>query len=268
MELLKLLDTANAPPRKMAEVISHRTGDSYNSKDVKNLLTKAKKKENEVDGLEKHLDKVRRNGGTVLVDKDKKTVYVNAMIVQTKEMKEMLSRVKPGCNIFLCSVHMYRYFREKVLPSSKMSSGEAVDKVTIVNTLKQMRDAPTEDIYDDLKDEITDRLLVKPGNTKPFVTFHYYFDKNWHSCRPMWVFCHRKTFPTMGVREVAESTFRALKHYEKLEFGRTSPRLEGMIPIIIKVLKNRHKERLQRIMNKRLVCKFFINFKVCKSARN
>ena len=57
----------------------------------------------------------------------------------------------------------------------------------------------------------------------------------------------------MGVREVAESTFRALKHYEKLEFGRTSPRLEGMIPIIIKVLKNRHKERLQRITNKRLV---------------
>ena len=79
----------------MAEVISHRTGDSYNSKDVKNLLTKAKKKEVEVDGLEKHLDEVRRNGGTVLVDKDKKTVYVNAMIVQTKEMKEMLSRVKP-----------------------------------------------------------------------------------------------------------------------------------------------------------------------------
>ena len=55
VELLKLLDTANAPPRKMAEVISHRTGDSYNSKDVKNLLTKAKKKEVEVDGLEKHL---------------------------------------------------------------------------------------------------------------------------------------------------------------------------------------------------------------------
>ena len=204
---------------------------------------------------------------------------------------------------------MYRYFREKVLPSSKMSSGEAVDKVTIVNTLKQMRDAPTEDIYDDLKEElfeIMDRLLVKPGNTKPFGTFHYYFDKNWHSCRPMWVFCHRKTFPTMGVREVAESTFRALKHYEKLEFGRTSPRLEGMIPIIMKVLKNRHKERLQWITNKRLVihhdnaeykyaldqasyvlyngarrsrnrfteevfgmfCKFLINFEVCKSARN
>ena len=95
VELLKLLDTANAPPRKMAEVITQRTGESYNSKDVKNLLTKVKKKETEVDGLEKHLDEVRRNGGTVLVDKDKKTGYVNAMLVQTKEMKDMLSRVKP-----------------------------------------------------------------------------------------------------------------------------------------------------------------------------
>ena len=139
-----------------------------------------------------------------------------------------------------------------------MSSGEAVDKVTIVNTLKQMRDAPTEDIYDDLKEElleITDGLLVKPGNTKHFVTFHQYFDKYWHGCRQMWVFCHRKTFPTMGVNDTqaAESTFRALKHYEKLEFGRTTPRLEVMIPIIIKVLANRHKKRLQRITNKRLV---------------
>ena len=95
VELLKLLDTANAAPRKMAEVISQRTGDSYNSKDVKDLLTKAKKKEDEDVGLEKHLDEVRRNGGTVLVEKDKKTGYVNAMLVQTKEMKDMLSRVKP-----------------------------------------------------------------------------------------------------------------------------------------------------------------------------
>ena len=53
------------------------------------------KKETEPVGLEKHLDEVRRNGGTVLVDKDKKTGYVNAMLVQTKEITDMLSRVKP-----------------------------------------------------------------------------------------------------------------------------------------------------------------------------
>ena len=83
-EDVELLDTANAPARKMAEVISQRTGDSYNSKDVKNLLTKAKKNESEVLGLEKHLDEVRKNGGTVLVDIDEKTGYVNAMLVQKK----------------------------------------------------------------------------------------------------------------------------------------------------------------------------------------
>ena len=46
------------------------------------------KKETEPVGLEKHLDEVRRNGGTVLVDKDKKTGYVNAMLVQTTEQRK------------------------------------------------------------------------------------------------------------------------------------------------------------------------------------
>ena len=131
----------------------------------------------------------------------------NVANVKDFDYIDVLRSIFHGCNIFLCSVHVYRYFREKVLPSSKMTTGEAVDKVTIVNNLKNMRDAPTEDIYDDLKEdlfELTDGLLVKPGNTKHFVPFHHYFDKNWNGCREMWVFCHRKAFPTMGMFSIGE----------------------------------------------------------------
>ncbi len=66
-------------------------------------------------------------------------------------------------------------------------------------------------IHATLEEDLVDGSGVESsGNTKHFVTFHHYFDKNWHSCRQMWVFCHRKTFPTMGVNDTqaAESTFR------------------------------------------------------------
>ena len=71
------------------------------------------------------------------------------------------------------------------LPSSKMENGEAVEKVEIINHLKLLRDSPTEEIYEELREqllEMSEDLLVKPGNTKNFVSFHQYFDKNWHSC--------------------------------------------------------------------------------------
>ena len=99
-----------------------------------------------------------------------------------------------------------------------MENGEAVEKVEIINHLKLLRDSPTEEIYEELREqllEMSEDLLVKPGNTKNFVSFHQYFDKNWHSCREMWVFCHRRNHPTEGVNDTqsAESSFRAIKHY-------------------------------------------------------
>jgi hypothetical protein len=52
--------------------------------------------------------------------------------------------------------------------------------------------------------------------------------------------------------QAAESSFRALKHYEKVEFGQTTPHLGQLIPVIIKVLQDRNKQRLIRITNKRV----------------
>ena len=45
IELVELLSTAKAPPRKIAEVLSRNTGANFKAKDVKNLIAK-KKKEN------------------------------------------------------------------------------------------------------------------------------------------------------------------------------------------------------------------------------
>jgi hypothetical protein len=294
IDLVLLLHSAKAPPRKIADALSKSTGDNYTAKDVQNLLAKTNKKENG-ETLEKHLDEVRKDGGTVRVKKDEETGYVTVLWIQTKEMKEMLARVKPtvfqndttfgtnsegyklfipvyhntvidksdfagllflatetrenietgldffkdsvdyttlrrfiffvdkdfdyidvldttfpGCHVFLCSVHVYRYWREKVLPSSKMSTRDMVDKVEIINLLKLLRDSPTEEIYEEIKDqvfELTEDLLVKPGNTKDFVPFHRYFTKNWHDCRQMWAFCYRKNHPTMvSFMKVSTST--------------------------------------------------------------
>ena len=102
---------------------------------------------------------------------------------------ETLRIIFPGSKIFLCGVHVYRYWKEKVLPSSKMSDGNSVEKVDIINQLKMLRDAPSEELYQQRREkllEMTEHLLVKPGNKKEFVRFHNYFDKNWHDCRQMW----------------------------------------------------------------------------------
>ena len=95
IELVLLLDKANAPGRKIADTLSQKTGDSYNTKDIKNLIKKYKSKEKCNDTLEKHLDEVRRNGGTVRVEKDVNTGYVKVLWIQPKEMKDMVARVKP-----------------------------------------------------------------------------------------------------------------------------------------------------------------------------
>ena len=88
----------------------------------------------------------------------------------------------PDCIIYLCSIHVYRYTREKVLPSSKMTDGSEVEKVEIINQFKLVRDAHTEEQYANRREELfemTEGLLVKPGNTKNFVLFHDYFNRNW-----------------------------------------------------------------------------------------
>ena len=95
LELVELLSTAKAPPRKIAEVLSKNSGLNFKAKDVKNLIAKKKKQINGAEGLEKCLDKVRERGGTVCVEKDPETGYVRVLWIQPVEMKDMVARVQP-----------------------------------------------------------------------------------------------------------------------------------------------------------------------------
>ena len=68
------------------------------------------------------------------------------------------------CAFVQCSCLVYRYFREKVLPSSRMSDGSPVDKGEIINQFKRVRDSPTEEVYEANKEklfEMTEDLEVK-----------------------------------------------------------------------------------------------------------
>ena len=98
---------------------------------------------------------------------------------------ELMYSMFPGILILLCSVHVYRNIREKVLPSSRMTDGSQVEKVDIINQFKFLRDSPSEEEYISRKStlfELTEGLEVAPGR-KNFVSFHRYFSKNWESCR-------------------------------------------------------------------------------------
>ena len=95
---------------------------------------------------------------------------------------DVLLALFPGCNIFLCSVHVERYIREKVLPSARDVGGGVVDKPDILNKFKSLRDSHTEEQYEERKQslfEATENILVRPGGVKTSSTFQEYFLRNW-----------------------------------------------------------------------------------------
>ena len=61
---------------------------------------------------------------------------------------DVLEKLFPGCNIHLCSVHVEQYIKDKVLPSARLETGEAVDKSDILEKFKSVRDSHAEDQYE------------------------------------------------------------------------------------------------------------------------
>ena len=43
--------------------------------------------------------------------------------------------------------------------------------------------------------DITTGLIIRPGRVKNEVSFRQYYDVNWESIQPMWVFVYRKKLP-------------------------------------------------------------------------
>ena len=43
--------------------------------------------------------------------------------------------------------------------------------------------------------DVTTGLIIRPGRVKNEVSFRQYYDVNWESIQPMWVFVYRKKLP-------------------------------------------------------------------------
>ena len=177
----------------------------------------------------------------------------------------MLEEVFVASVVLLCPIHVLRYFKDKVF-TGKAYWGDAGDKnylaggekEELMKLLASVRDAPSEELYlrreRDLV-EMTKSLTVRPGQVTKPVEFLSYYQKNWKSCSFRWVFAYRKNLATQGANDTqaAESTFRAIKHYTKVEFGNRIPTLSELCTVLPKLLDKRTAEREQNINLRRLV---------------
>ena len=77
IEFVLLMAKAGAPPMKIVQILSSRTGSSYKSKDIRNLLVKLRSRVRDGDTLEKELEAVIKDGGTVRYGKDPNTNFVD-----------------------------------------------------------------------------------------------------------------------------------------------------------------------------------------------
>ena len=169
------------------------------------------------------------------------------------------------CIVFLCSIHVFRYFKDKVFNGKAFWEGgeEPIplspdEKGQVLQQIKLIRDSPSEELFNENQEKLramTEGLTVRPGNSKNAVQFCSYYETNWERCtfRRVWAF--RKNLPTKGTNytQAAESTFRAIKHYAKVEFGAVTPTMEQIITILPKILDQRSKDRGNKSLFRRMV---------------
>ena len=157
--------------------------------------------------------------------------------------------------MLLCSVHTARYFREKVL-TGKAYWGDiscknflnGKDKDDIMNQTMMVRDAPSQELYNQREEklfQLTRTLSIRPGQAAKPVLFKDYYMKNWKKESFRWVFAYHKNLPTQGTNDTqaSESTFRAIKHYSKCEFGNRTPTLSELVKVLPAILDQRSVER-------------------------
>ena len=132
------------------------------------------------------------------------------------------------------------------------------EKSIILAQIAKIRDCPSEQLFLQNEEELfrlTHDLWVRPGQSNHPVLFWDYYLRCWKSCSFRWVFAYRKNLPTMGANDTqaAESTFRAIKHYIKQEFGGRNPSMDQVIRVLPKVIDKRSTERNQRIQTIRFM---------------
>ena len=127
--------------------------------------------------------------------------------------------------VLLCSVHVLRYFKEKVFTgraywgaASNKNYFNGSDKDEVMKQIILVRDSPSQEHYYEHEQKLlqmTKDLSIRPGQVSKPVSFHDYYEKNWKSCAFRWVYAYCKNLPTLGTNDTqaSESTFRAIKHY-------------------------------------------------------
>ena len=104
-------------------------------------------------------------------------------IVVDKDMNEtkVLQSHFPEAEILLCSFHVIKYLRGMMKKSELgvCSDGD-----------RGMMNALTEEVYEDKRVALND--LCSRINMSGFAE---YMDKNWHTCKKMWVRCYRQKLP-------------------------------------------------------------------------
>ena len=121
-----------------------------------------------------------------------------------------------------------------------------------------VKDSPSQELYNKHKAkllQISKFLSLHPGQATNPVPFLDYYLKNWKFCAFQQVFAYRKNLPTLGANDTqaSESTFRAIKHYSKVEFGNRVPSLSEFVKILPKILDKRSAEREHIYNHRRLV---------------
>merc|ERR1719319_1252403 len=94
-DLLISLAQARAPNRKIAEILTQKTGSLYLPKDIVNLIQKFKNDISTKVNLEEDLAEIISEGGCVRWDKDPESGYINVLFIQTNQMKSTLADSKP-----------------------------------------------------------------------------------------------------------------------------------------------------------------------------
>ena len=167
--------------------------------------------------------------------------------------------------MLLCSVHVLRYFKEKVFTGRAYwgDAGEknylgGEEKDELMKQIVLVRDSPSQEEYSIREEKLLSMskdLSIRPGQVTKPVSFLAYYHKNWKSCAFRWIFAYRKNLPTLGTNDTqaSESTFRAIKHYSSVEFGNRVPSLTELVKVLPKILDRRSAERENTSTHRRLV---------------
>ena len=95
-EYLKDLHNAKANPRNIADCLSQKTGKTYTSQDVRNIIKKVKDTDLESPKAEEVLSDISNSGGFVQYSRDPVSKCINVLYIQTKDMRDMLKEEKPN----------------------------------------------------------------------------------------------------------------------------------------------------------------------------